>query len=532
MHACWQTYQRWLNAGWLERIIVDGLIIAGFFAGRALWWRLWYEVQGPLTIDSTLYMSVGRGILNGLLPYRDLFESKPPGMFLVSALSLWLTDDHTVAAWLQATVLGIVPMCAAVTAWKLSPPGQRTERVLVATVAGTMLAVYSGEHAGEFQTESFGSAFAIVFLSCVALRKHEISPRWLLWATLGLAAAIGFKEPFLWSSIAGVLILEAGRPGRMAASLLLPLSLSILVGSFVMALWGILDAYIGIYIPTLRDYVGGTWAPWQRGFNLDQPWQSLSYYSRPFGLLFGIFGTLAAWFSLWKRPSRTVAVSAVMCIMALYLLALSIATGGQYYNHHHVFAVPGYYAVLLVCLRHWSRLPRLGRLGIVIIMLWFGTTVFLHPFENYIRDHRLWISRVKSDAHALDTVLDGCNEDRYLFLGGIEVQPFGFTTHSPLGPSFFQFAPFLVSDRQYFRTGLLENLHQANIVMMHRQQDLNDFRSFVSTYMMQNFSWRPPACAANITFTPPFSVAYRISAFPELAKPLPVEELLRSPLSR
>src|SRR3989338_10892941 len=41
--------------------------------------------------DAYIFMTVGRGILNGLRPYTDLFESKPVGVFLLNALSFRLT---------------------------------------------------------------------------------------------------------------------------------------------------------------------------------------------------------------------------------------------------------------------------------------------------------------------------------------------------------------------------------------------------------------------------------------------------------
>lgn len=44
--------------------------------------------------DVLLYFAAGRGILNGLSPYIDIFETKPPGMFLLSALSLRVTGDE------------------------------------------------------------------------------------------------------------------------------------------------------------------------------------------------------------------------------------------------------------------------------------------------------------------------------------------------------------------------------------------------------------------------------------------------------
>jgi hypothetical protein len=53
--------------------------------------RLWYEAHTVYNVDTPLYWTIGHGILKGLVPYRDLYETKPPGIFLVSALSYLVT---------------------------------------------------------------------------------------------------------------------------------------------------------------------------------------------------------------------------------------------------------------------------------------------------------------------------------------------------------------------------------------------------------------------------------------------------------
>jgi hypothetical protein len=51
--------------------------------------------------DYLLYTVVGRGILNGLTPYIDLFESKPPGMFLLAAVSLLVSGIEGFTVFLR-----------------------------------------------------------------------------------------------------------------------------------------------------------------------------------------------------------------------------------------------------------------------------------------------------------------------------------------------------------------------------------------------------------------------------------------------
>ena len=61
--------------------------------GKNYFSRYLYELDGPFTWDTTIYYAVGKGMSHGLLPYRDLFETKPPMIFFLSELSYLLTGD-------------------------------------------------------------------------------------------------------------------------------------------------------------------------------------------------------------------------------------------------------------------------------------------------------------------------------------------------------------------------------------------------------------------------------------------------------
>src|SRR3990167_5056999 len=52
------------------------------------------EAKGPLDADSTVYFMFGRTILNGFRLYVDFFDVQPPGIFLLTALSLFVTGDE------------------------------------------------------------------------------------------------------------------------------------------------------------------------------------------------------------------------------------------------------------------------------------------------------------------------------------------------------------------------------------------------------------------------------------------------------
>ena len=71
--------------------------------------------------DLNLYFSVGRGLLNHLQPYADLFEDKPPGIFFLSALSLALTGDNKLYS--LCSMLSLLGIVAAMVLYSPAIPG-------------------------------------------------------------------------------------------------------------------------------------------------------------------------------------------------------------------------------------------------------------------------------------------------------------------------------------------------------------------------------------------------------------------------
>lgn len=52
------------------------------------------------SLDSGYYLYIGQQILQGKIPYLDLWESKPPGIFYINALGLWLGRGTRWGVWL------------------------------------------------------------------------------------------------------------------------------------------------------------------------------------------------------------------------------------------------------------------------------------------------------------------------------------------------------------------------------------------------------------------------------------------------
>ncbi len=232
-------------------ILLAAACIAGFLKLGAL---LSYEMH-PVHHggDGAIYTAIGRGIVNGLVPYRDLFEAKPPGMFLISALSLWMFDTIQLANILQGIALGGIVIAILL---PLFGARYRTKKwqwglwLAGAFLFGTLAVHYLAERAGHFQTESFGSFFIALFLALFAIKQE----RWHFGATLLsgilLACAIGLKEPFLLV-IFGCLLLLIKKPADMVQRFLIPLGIAGGIGILVMGLFDYLMPYLQIYLPEM-----------------------------------------------------------------------------------------------------------------------------------------------------------------------------------------------------------------------------------------------------------------------------------------
>lgn len=489
-----------------------------------------YELQGPYNGDSPLFWAVGRGILNGLVPYRDLFETKPPGIFLLSTFSFWLGGDARLGAVLQSLVFLLLPLAVAIGALRAHRELPLTSEILLSLIAlafGTMLALYSGERAGEFQVESFGALMTCGYCAVLAWDPRPLGRRRVLLAALFLAGATGLKEPFALTALACALVL-AQHPKDVLRSFLVPALLAGILGVAALGALGYLEPYLTVYLPEMmgRHIHGG--APlWRRGLDLSLAFNDLRAQSLLLALtVCALFGGSVL---LRARSQKNVAQrfsGLLFAAAGAYLASLAIGIGGSYWNHHYVFAVPFYAALFLVCVRemrrHWSAWEmRLATATAAVIMT---AAAFQQPAVDYAArlqnsaDHRAPTER---SARYIDAVLDACGVDRYLFLGPNGSHPFGFTRHSPIGPLFVQYEFWLEPSRPEFRRAVLDAVDAAGFAVVDAVY-LLDLTDDVQRELDAHFSDIPWPCAADI----PADVRYRY-LFRTGDDPLPLAETLR-----
>ncbi|MEO6603898.1 MAG: glycosyltransferase family 39 protein, partial [Polyangiaceae bacterium] len=143
--------------------------------------------------DQTIYSLVGEGVLHGKMPYRDLWDFKPPGIFLVFALAQGLFGRDMVAI----RVLEVIGMLASVFGF-MRLADTFFERPRVGLIGGAVAALLQAEL--EFwhtaQPEVFGGYLTLAAIVLATAPPHQRRRGWVWFGTgvlFGLAFL--FKPP-------------------------------------------------------------------------------------------------------------------------------------------------------------------------------------------------------------------------------------------------------------------------------------------------------------------------------------------------
>ena len=142
-------------------------------------------------IDNAIFQYAGKGILSGKIPYRDLYDHKPPAIFYLNGLGLALGGGSRWGIW--ALELLSLTTAGAICALYLRRFFGRLPAV-IATAAFLLNLTFF--HEGGNLTEEYALPFQFGALLCLALWHADRKPS-LSAIGLGacIAAASSFKQP-------------------------------------------------------------------------------------------------------------------------------------------------------------------------------------------------------------------------------------------------------------------------------------------------------------------------------------------------
>jgi len=456
-------------------ILLAPALFALLYAGCAAAVRIWYECHLPYNVDTTVYWTVGRGIVHGLTPWKDLFETKPAGIFLLSALSYRLLGNGhltNVTQILSLLTIALSPLVYARRIWRA--PGNRLV-VLPIFVALWALVVdqasFVADYAGEVQTETHALPAMILYMLLLGNRSRL----GFALRALGILVAIGMKEPFVLAIPAVYLLLdpEAESPWTDFFG---PLALACAIGGVSLLLVGWLPAYLGIYLKAMAGgHINVAGSPWARvGPALDNTWNTLALHSvmLPFALVYlaavYLFAPEARRAALGGRP---LVLRFQALIVAMLLASMAVGMGGQFYPHHYMFATPVHLAILFSLMGSLVRFPsaahwlRSGVVSLVLLCIWVPKWVPVQAFRERAIVQRQEDEASRRAATVIDTVLDKLKIDRYLWIGHPGRSPLPFTKHSPLGPLFFQQVNFFEGMYPWLAAQFEDRLHEADLIV-------------------------------------------------------------------
>lgn len=343
----------------------------GTLALITLWVHL-AQFSATLQWDSHIFMVVAQQIRRGLLPYRDLWELKPPGTFYYLAAVFTALPE---ALWSVRIADFAVYLLGAVCFYRIC----RTEVGVPIALIGTSAWIYFAHHpvfdVGGVYTEGYASICGIMAVLAAVTYARTGATGMAGLAGVAIACAGLFKHPGL-SALAPVVLIMSRRP-RVGAALLIWLGLTLPIALTVAYFWsqGALDDFLACNVWALETH-GGL----RKGITpelvqerLTLLWQQVQKQIVPFPILVGALALglpvclLRPTFLRWG-------------VLAWAVLDFAgVAAQRNYYAHHFILTFPstcllGTLALgwLLQARPNEYRAVQLSRAAVAILLLWWA----------------------------------------------------------------------------------------------------------------------------------------------------------------
>lgn len=293
-------------------------------------------LPGVLTepyIDAAIFSDIGTVLRRGGILYVDGWDHKPPGIFIVDAISQAVMPfvSPWIAVWVASCVFTAATLFLIGVVLRADGAARRIGLTLCAAAVG--LTIYPVAYGGGF-AEVFALPFAMAAVVTVHQRRASTGHVLLAGALVGWACMVSLSAAP--AALAVLYLALQGRSGvnRLGAAIAYILGLAIVGISMLLWLWGTgaiqgaIDAvvtYSGVYIQINRQNIGFT--------TINQTLVSV-------GCLACLF--IPAFLSIIGRDGATSPKSRLTIAAWIWLVAFAVLTAsqGRISPHYFLLAVP------------------------------------------------------------------------------------------------------------------------------------------------------------------------------------------------
>ena len=341
--------------------------------------------------DQSIYAVVADGILAGKMPYRDVWDFKPPGIYVVYALAQGLFGKSMLAPRL-VEVAGLVGMVFAFRRLGETFFGERRVGVAAGAVAALLHAQLDFWHTA--QPETFGG-FLIAFSLVLATGDYGRRRQWIAWAALGALFGCAFvlKPPLGGGVVVCAAYLarrEFRRTERVRAALW---PVAVVAGASVVPVaaclsWFVLTGASGALYWTLFEFTPGyTKLGW-------------GYFSAPEAYYYGLqeaffrfsalaaFGVIAA---IAMRPMHSREREGLLLVLGIVAVNVAgIAMQHKFFQYHYGATLPLIaFMAGLGLYKLWRRCLSGGAGGVLAFVSFIVIAVAMREAVRDL-DHTFW----------------------------------------------------------------------------------------------------------------------------------------------
>ena len=470
--------------------------------------RFGYNLKFPIVYDAFFYTIIGRGIANGFLPYIDMFDIKPIGIYILHFLSYKLTDTLILSQLFHIfcyTTLFLFPLMFIKFVIK---PHQNSMFLYSITIGiSSLFITYVDLKGGRLLPELFGVFFSCLYIYFLNTNYYKHHPR-LFYIVQGalMSLACNFKEPFLLAILSSCIIFS-NTIKDFSRKFIIPFILACIISvSFLLSL-KILFPYLEyLYYMIFIHANIDKHTIFQRAFyDINNIFNTLNSYSHFLGsiflllLIFPIFNIMCNHYPIKNKIKNSI-LKSVKQIIVLYIATMGVRTSGIYYYQHNSFAVPFIFSLLLYFLKNINLRKCYHVYYTLFIQIVLIGTIYHYPTLSIIdpSDDMFYDSKLASEAAYIDNVLNKIDEKTYTYIGGMGFHLWGYTKHSPKGKYAVQVDNWNADKLPYFYEDIIENVEEAKLIVFSSYKN-EKLKNIIDPILEKKFTTSIPSNLLDIT---------------------------------